>query len=111
MHTIEFSEIVKTIIMAILGGSGLVGILFYFIRIYIDKQFQSRILLNDYEIRRKQIRSELDECYRQCFFWIRFYITTGETGDNLEQAFQKLYVAEEKKKALENEILARTGGK
>lgn len=108
---IEPSEMIQTVVMAILGGGGFVGILFYFIRMYIDKQFQIRNLLDDYEIRMKQIRSELDECYGQCFFWIQFYITTGEAGDNLEQSFQKLYAVEERKKELENEILARTGGK
>ena len=111
MLNIEPSEVVRAIVMAILGGSGLVGVLFYFIRMYIDKQFRNRNMLDDYEIRMKQIRSELDDCYGQCFFWLQYYITTGETGDNLEQAFQKLYTAEEKKKALESEILARTGGK
>ena len=87
-----------------------VGLLFYPIRVYIDKQIERHMLQNEFEIRRRQINSELDECYRQCFFWIQFYITTGEAGDNLEQAFQKLYLAEERKNALENEMLARTGG-
>ena len=108
---IEPAEIMRTVVVAILGGSGFVGILFYFIRMYIDKQFRLRSLQDDYEIRMKQLRSELDECYRQCFFWLQFYITTGEAGENLEQAFQKLYAVAERKKELEHEILARTGGK
>lgn len=108
---IAISDMAQTILMAILGGSGLVGILFYFIRMYIDKQFQKRNLQDDYEIRMKQLRSELDACYGQCFFWIQFYIAAGEAGDNFEQAFQRLYAAEERKKVLENEMLARSGGK
>ena len=86
----------------------LIGLLFYLIRVYIDKRIERHMLQNEFEIKRRQVNSELDECYRQCFFWIQFYITTGEAGDNLEQAFQKLYVVEERKKALENELLART---
>lgn len=106
----ESTEMLRTVLMAVIGGSGLIGLLFYLIRVYIDKQIERHMLQNEFEIRRRQINSELDECYRQCFFWIQFYITTGEAGDNLEQAFQKLYLAEERKKALENEMLARTGG-
>ncbi len=106
----QSEEILRTILAAVIGGSGGVGLLFYPIRVYIDKQIERHMLQNEFEIRRRQINSELDECYRQCFFWIQFYITTGEAGDNLEQAFQKLYLAEERKKALENEMLARTGG-
>lgn len=106
----QSEEILRTILAAVIGGSGLIGLLFYLIRVYIDKQIERHMLQNEFEIRRRQINSELDECYRQCFFWIQFYITTGEAGDNLEQAFQKLYVVEERKKALENELLARTGG-
>lgn len=103
-------EILRTVLAAVIGGSGVVGLLFYPMRVYIDKQIERRVLQNEFEIKRRQISSELDECYRQCFFWIQFYITTGEAGDNLEQAFQKLYTVEERKKALENEMLARTGG-
>lgn len=106
----QSEEILRTILAAVIGSSGVVGLLFYPIRVYIDKQIERHMLQNEFEIRRRQINSELDECYRQCFFWIQFYITTGEAGDNLEQAFQKLYLAEERKKALENEMLARTGG-
>ena len=106
----QSEEILRTILAAVIGGSGVVGLLFYPIRVYINKQIERHMLQNEFEIRRRQINSELDECYRQCFFWIQLYITTGEAGDNLEQAFQKLYLAEERKKALENEMLARTGG-
>lgn len=103
-------EILQTVLAAVIGGSGVVGLLFYPMRVYIDKQIERRVLQNEFEIKRRQVNSELDECYRQCFFWIQFYITTGEAGDNLEQAFQKLYMVEERKKAIESEILARTGG-
>ena len=106
----ESAEMLRTALAAVVGGSGMVGLLFYLIRVYIDRQIERHMLQNEFEIKRRQINSELDECYRQCFFWIQFYITTGESGDNLEQAFQKLYLAEERKKALENEMLARTGG-
>lgn len=107
----EGTEMLQTVLMAVIGGSGLIGLLFYLIRVYIDKRIERHMLQNEFEIKRRQVNSELDECYRQCFFWIQFYITTGEAGDNLEQAFQKLYVVEERKKALENELLARTGGR
>lgn len=107
----EGTEMLRTVLMAVIGGSGLIGLLFYLIRVYIDKRIERHMLQNEFEIKRRQVNSELDECYRQCFFWIQFYITTGEAGDNLEQAFQKLYVVEERKKALENELLARTGGR
>lgn len=107
----QSEEILRTILAAVIGGSGLIGLLFYLIRVYIDKRIERHMLQNEFEIKRRQVNSELDECYRQCFFWIQFYITTGEAGDNLEQAFQKLYVVEERKKALENELLARTGGR
>lgn len=107
----ESTEMLRTVLTAMIGGSGLIGLLFYLIRVYIDKRIERHMLQNDFEIKRRQVNSELDECYRQCFFWIQFYITTGEAGDNLEQAFQKLYVVEERKKALENELLARTGGR
>ena len=106
----EGTEMLRTVLMAVIGGSGLIGLLFYLIRVYIDKRIERHMLQNEFEIKRRQVNSELDECYRQCFFWIQFYITTGEAGDNLEQAFQKLYLAEERKKALENEMLARMGG-
>lgn len=106
----ESTEVLHTVIAAVIGGSGIVGLLFYLIRAYIDRQIKRHMLQDEFEIKHRQVNSELDECYRQCFFWIQFYITTGEAGDNLEQAFQKLYTVEERKKTLENEMLARSGG-
>ena len=84
----ESTEMLRTVLTAVIGGSGLIGLLFYLIRVYIDKRIERHMLQNEFEIKRRQVNSELDECYRQCFFWIQFYITTGEAGDNLEQAFQ-----------------------
>ena len=53
----ERTEMLRTVLMAVIGGSGLIGLLFYLIRVYIDKRIERHMLQNEFEIKRRQVNS------------------------------------------------------
>ena len=45
----ESTEMLRTVLTAVIGGSGLIGLLFYLIRVYIDKRIERHMLQNEFE--------------------------------------------------------------
>ncbi len=104
------TNLLWTLLGTVCGGSGLVGLLFFFLRQYIDKRIQAA---EKEEAKRKETRKkrlkiddELQHAYGRMFFWLYRAITTGQHNGELEAAFQRLQEAEQKKKDLDREILA-----
>ena len=104
--------IISSIIGAVIGGSGITGTLFYFMRRYIE----NKLLLRESEdekkkeqrIKRKTVEDELQYCEGRLFFWLHKAIVTQQHNGDLEKAFENYMVAEEAKKHLDREILAES---
>lgn len=122
MKTVSQIEIwiVSGIIGTIVGGSGITGMVFFFIRRYIenklklkedkakaeelekkDEQHKRRELA----VRRMKVDDELQHCEGRLFFWIHKAIVTGAHNGDLEAAFDNYQKAEQAKKELDREII------
>lgn len=106
----ELNEIVKMILSALIGGSGLCGIAFLFIRHYIEKRLAGREEQEkkDQEIRQRRriVNDKIQHANGRLLFWVVKVIETGEHNDDLRNAFEELEKAEEEAKMLDREILA-----
>lgn len=103
-------EILTAVILAVVGGSGIVGILFFFLRRYLEKRLKTNEdkekRQRDIRIRRMQIEDELHHCYGRLLFWLYRAVTTNTHNGELDAAFANLERAENKKKDLDREIIS-----
>lgn len=104
------NDLVTVILSAVVGGAGFVGLLFGFIRFYIEK----RITKNEEEdkrrldnrIKRRAIDDEWKHSVGRLLFWIVRAIQTGEHNGELKSAYEHFEQSEAKQKDLDREILA-----
>ena len=100
----------SALVGAVVGGSGLVGLLFFFLRRYIEQKLGAVEAVNRNRLairrRRLQIDDELNHAYGRLFFWMHRAIVQGHHNGELEAAFRALEEAEAKKKDLDREIIA-----
>ena len=94
--TINGQNIVAAVAGAIVGGSGLTGLLFVYMRRFIDKRLE----------RREKEDEKLEHATGRLFFFVHKAIVTGQHNGDLEAAWEEYQEAEKKKKALDREILA-----
>lgn len=101
--------IVITVVGAILGGSGIVGLAFAYIRRFIDRRLSEKELANakrkDIRLKRLMVDDEWYHCAGRFLFYIHKFIQTGEHNGDFEEAWKRFLIAEEKKKALDREIM------
>ncbi|MEG2679469.1 MAG: hypothetical protein RR949_05960 [Oscillospiraceae bacterium] len=106
--TIE--DVIAAAAGAVIGGAGFVGLVFYFIRHYIDSKLKTREdrdeKRRETRIRRLKIEDEWQHSAGRLFYHIHKAIITGTHNGDLEAAWGKFTDAEEKKKELDLEILA-----
>lgn len=102
--------IITSIISAIVGGSGIVGIVFFFIRRNIENKIKDREAetskKKEQRIQRMKIDDELQHCQGRLFFWIHKAIVTGQHNGDLEAAFEAYQKAEQAKKDFDRNVLA-----
>mgnify|MGYP001228132266 CR=1 FL=1 len=91
--------VVSGVIGAIVGGSGITGLLFYFIRKYIEDKLTGKEAEDkrrkEQRMKRAVVDDELQHCQGRLFFWIHKAIVTGQHNGDLEQAFQDYQIAEQ----------------
>lgn len=104
------TEFIELIIGAAVGGSGLVGLLFYLLRRYMEKKLTA---LEDAahnrrtaRIKRTQIEDEMTHAYGRLLFWLYRSIATGQHNGELDAAYEALQVAEARKKEWDRRIIA-----
>lgn len=101
--------VISALIGAVVGGSGITGIIFFFIRRYIEKKLETRDEISrrqrEQKIMRLKIEDELQHCEGRLFFWIHKAIVTGTHNGDLENAFNEYQAAEERKKELDRDII------
>ena len=103
--------IVSSIVGGCLGGSGIAGLFFYFLKRYIEKKLQKVEDDADSRLRtriaRMKIDDELHHAYGRLFFWLYKAVITQKHNGELEKAFLTLQGVEEKKKDLDRQIIAQ----
>lgn len=107
--TTTAETIVAAVVGAFVGGSGLVGLVFNFIRRYIDRKLNARDSENtkrrEQQLRRLEIEDEMEHALGRLLFWMHRAITSGHHNGEYDAAWDEYQNAERKKKALDREIV------
>ena len=100
------SEIFTIVVSSVLGGAGIVGIVFYFIRRYLERLLDQRDAEEqkhkENKIRRASYNDALQHAQGSLLFWLYHAVTKGE----LEQAFESFQSVEQKIKDHDRKIIA-----
>lgn len=104
------SDVVQMVLSALIGGSGICGIVFLFIRHYIEKRLSVREEREkkDEELRKKRrkINDRIQHAQGRTLFWLVQAVDPEQENKNLIGSFQNLQTAEEEGKDLDRDILA-----
>lgn len=106
----SIEEVFAAVVLALAGGSGVVGLAMTYLRRYIDRKLEAgeeeaaRRL--DHRKRRQQVEDQLHHAYGRCIFWLNHAVTKPPPNGELAEAMENLQRAEEAKKNLDREILA-----
>ena len=106
----SIEEVFAAAVLALAGGSGVVGLAMTYLRRYIDRKLEAgeeeaaRRL--EHRKRRQQVEDQLHHAYGRCIFWLNHAVTKPPPNGDLEEAMENLQRAEEAKKNLDREILA-----
>lgn len=102
----------SVILSAVIGGSGIVGLGFAYIRRAVDKKLKEH---EAEETRRRAVRlhrlmveDEWNHAAGRLFFFVHKAIVTGHHNGDLEAAFSDFQDAEVKKKELDRRILVES---
>lgn len=105
-------EWIKTLAIAAFGSGGVAGLIFYFLKKWIENKLTAAAQEAD---RKQQIRQErmkiddeLQQSYGRMFFWLHYAVTKNTANGELERAFERLQNAEEKKKNLDRKSICET---
>ena len=97
----------ETFCLSVLGSGGVAGIFFALIRHYIERRLmeveareQERI---KYKIEQRKADEEITHATGRVLFWLHHAIVKGEHNE----AFENLQRAEEHKKEMDREVLAK----
>ena len=106
----SIEEVLAAVVLALVGGSGVVGLAMTYLRRYIDRKLEAgeeeaaRRL--ERRKRRQQVEDQLHHAYGRCLFWLNHAVTKPPPNGELAEAMENLQKAEEAKKNLDREILA-----
>ena len=106
----SIEDVFAAAVLALAGGSGVVGLAMTYLRRYIDRKLEAgeeeaaRRL--EHRKRRQQVEDQLHHAYGRCIFWLNHAVTKPPPNGELEEAMENLQRAEEAKKNLDREILA-----
>jgi len=101
--------IITALISALVGGSGICGVAFLFVRRYIEKRLEEKEQVDKNRILQRKKRLEAEDRLQhgagRLFFWMHKAIVTGEHNGDLEAAFNEYQAAERELKDLNREIV------
>jgi hypothetical protein len=104
------NDLLPVAAIAVIGGPGLVGLLFFFMRRWMEGKLiaaeQQKEITRQNRLRRAQLESELHHAQGRVLFWMHRYVITGERNGDLESSFAALTSVEEKIKEHDREIIA-----
>lgn len=100
----------QIILSAIIGGSGFCGLVFFFIKGYIERRLSEReaneMKAEELRKRRRKVNDKIQHSTGRVLFWLVKAVETGEHNGDLMKSFEDLQKAEEEAKELDREILA-----
>lgn len=106
---INVETVWAALVGTVFGGSGLVGLLFVFLRRFIDKRLEDREREDEkhreQRVRRLTLEDELEHATGRLLFYLHKAIVTGQHNGDLAAAWQSYQDSEQRKKALDREIL------
>lgn len=101
--------VITAVIGAVVGGSGVFGLVFIYFRRFIDKRLDKKDAeqskKKDLRLRRLTIENEMEHALGRLLFYLHKAIVTGQHNGDLKEAWESYQVAEAKKKALDREII------
>lgn len=104
--------IITSVISTVIGGSGITGIVFYFVRkrmeAKLDAKEKEEAKKKQQKMQRRKIDDELQHCEGRLFFWIHKAIVTGAHNGDLESAFEAYQQAETAKKDFDRELIVES---
>lgn len=107
---VKASEILTIIITSLIGGGGIVGLVFYFVRKYLeqalDKREAEEAKRRENKVKRASYNDALQHAQGRLLFWLYQAIIKGEHNGELEQAFNDFQTAEQKIKDHDRKIVA-----
>lgn len=103
---------IETLVVAVLGSGGVAGVFFAVIRHYIEKRLSEAEAREaqrmQWKIEQKKADDEITHATSRVLFWMHHAIVhDGQHNGELEDAFNRLQIAEAKKKEMDREILAK----
>lgn len=104
------NEVVTIIISSVLGGAGVVGLVFAFIRGYIERKINKANAHAEEKrqraIRKKIIDEEWEQAVGRLLFWVVRSIETGSHNGELHEAHERFKEVEQKSKDYDREVIA-----
>jgi alpha-beta hydrolase superfamily lysophospholipase len=105
------SDVLPTIAAAVAGGSGVVGLAFFFLRRWLEGKLaaieRQKAATSAERLKRKQLDDELHHAQGRVLFWVNRFIQTGEKNGDLKDSFDRLTAVEDEIKKLDREIIAK----
>lgn len=105
-------ELLTSVIIALLGGSGLAGLLFKLFSRRVDAKLAENELRlrerNNLSLERDKVLSELRHAQGKVLFWLKKSVKDNYVNGELDKAFIHYEEVEEKLKALDRDIIARS---
>lgn len=106
---ISAEAVIATIVGAIIGGSGIVGLMFAYMRRFIDKRLDAREQQNarnmEQRIKRLKLEDELSDATGKLMFYFHKAIVTGQHNGDLEEAWTNYQTVRKKKEDFDRSIL------
>ena len=106
-----FEGVLASVLPALLGSGGLVSLMFYYLKKYIDKRISDEeTAANERaKIRTRRLAAEnkIRHASGRALFWMYKAIVSPPPDGELEKALQVLQEAEAESKQLDQEIIAK----
>ncbi len=108
------SEVAAVAVSSIVGGAGIVGLLFFFIRRYLERALDRREgeerRHRENRVKRASYNDALQHAQGRLLFWLYQAIVKGQHNGELEQAFADFQAAEQRIKDHDRYIVAEQEG-
>ncbi len=108
------SEVVTIIVSSVVGGAGIVGIVFYFVRRHLeqmlDRREEEERRRRANRIKRASYNDALQHAQGRLLFWLYQAVIKGNHNGELTQAFEDFQAAEQRIKDHDRSIVAEQEG-